>query len=116
MMSALMQEWGVPAEAILVEDRSLNTRENALFSFELLRARQIRRILLVTSATHMPRAAAVFRKAGFEVIPAPADFVTGWTSLDLPLDWWPGADALEKSDQAIKEWLGLWIYRLRGWA
>jgi uncharacterized SAM-binding protein YcdF (DUF218 family) len=115
-MSALMKEWGVPQQAILIEDRSTNTRENALFSFEILNARQIRRILLVTSASHMPRAAAAFRKVGFDVIPAPADFHTGWTALDLPLSWIPNADALVESDIALKEWLGLTVYRLRGWA
>lgn len=116
VMSALVQEWGVPPQAILVEDRSMNTRENALFSFQILTARQIRRILLVTSASHMPRAAATFRKAGFDVVPAPADFRTGWTALDMPLSWWPSAGSLVQSDSVIKEWLGLLVYRLRGWA
>ena len=115
-MSALLREWGVPQEAIVVEDRSLNTRENALFSLRILAARNIRRILLVTSASHMPRAAAAFRKAGFEVTPAPADFQTGWDPLDVPLEWWPNAHSLAYSDIALKEWLGLVLYRLRGWA
>jgi uncharacterized SAM-binding protein YcdF (DUF218 family) len=116
VMSALLREWGVPEQAILIEDRSVNTHENALFSFEMLSARQIRRILLVTSASHMPRAAAAFRKAGFDVVPAPADFHTGWTALDLPLAWLPRAEMMVESDIALKEWLGILVYRLRGWA
>jgi uncharacterized SAM-binding protein YcdF (DUF218 family) len=115
VMSALMQQWGVPESAILVEDRSINTRENAAFTFAMLNARQIRRILLVTSAMHMPRAAATFRKAGFEVVAAPADFHTGWTQLDLPLSWWPSAHSLDQCDVAVKEWLGVLVYCLRGW-
>jgi uncharacterized SAM-binding protein YcdF (DUF218 family) len=115
VMSALMQQWGVPESAILVEDRSINTRENAAFTFAMLSARQIRRILLVTSAMHMPRAAATFRKAGFDVIAAPADFHTGWTRLDLPLNWWPSAHSLDQCDIAVKEWLGVLVYRIRGW-
>jgi uncharacterized SAM-binding protein YcdF (DUF218 family) len=111
-----MQEWGVPSQAILVEDRSLDTHQNALFSFQLLSARGIRNILLVTSAAHMPRAAAAFRKVGFAVVPAPADFITGWAALDLPLAWWPNAQSMSQSDAAVKEWLGLFAYRLRGWA
>jgi uncharacterized SAM-binding protein YcdF (DUF218 family) len=116
VMSALMQEWGVPAQAILVEDRSLDTHQNAVFSFQFLSARGIRNILLVTSAAHMPRAAAAFRKAGFVVVPAPADFLTGWAAFDVPLSWWPNARSMTRSDLAIREWLGLLAYRLCGWA
>jgi len=115
-MAAVMREWGVPEHSILVEDRSLNTRENALFTYELLKGRNVRRILLVTSAMHMPRAVATFRKVGFDVMPAPADFHTGWADPDLPLQWWPSAGRLGDSDLAVKEWLGQLTYRLRGWA
>jgi uncharacterized SAM-binding protein YcdF (DUF218 family) len=116
VMSRLLQEWGMPSEAILLESRSLNTRENALFTYPLLKARNIRHILLVTSAIHMPRAAAVFRKAGFEVIPAPADFRTGWGTKPAFFGLLPEAGYLAKSDRALKEWIGLLVYRLRGWA
>lgn len=114
VMSGVLQEWGVPASAILTESDSLNTRENATNSYALLDGRGIGRILLVTSATHMPRAAAAFRKAGFEVIPAPADFQAGW--YQGPMGWIPGAGGLIESAKAIRERVGLWVYRLRGWA
>lgn len=119
VMGRLLQEWGVPAEAILLEDQSLTTRENALSSYSVLSTRGIRHILLVTSAIHMPRAAAVFRKAGFEVTPAPADFRTGWTQ-DAGFFAWlhgclPEASDLQWSDKALKEWVALLVYRLRGW-
>jgi len=115
-MSQLLEEWGAPASAVEVETGSINTRENALDSYGLLAPRGIRRIILVTSALHMPRAAVAFRKAGFDVIPAPADFVTGWGEpgpLDRAL---PGLKNMEGSVRALHEWLGLWAYRLRGWA
>ena len=125
-MSRLFQEWGVPAEAILVDDQSLNTRENALFSYSLLNPRGVHHILLVTSAIHMPRAAAVFRKAGFEVTPAPADFRTGWSQgaaggggggfFGRLSGWIPESISLQKSSRALREWIGLLIYRWRGWA
>ena len=115
VMSRLLQEWGVPSEAILLEDQSLNTKENAQFSYSLLKARGIRHILLVTSAIHMPRAATVFRKAGFEVSPAPADFHTGWSQNRGLFDWLPDATYLARSDSAVREWVGLLVYRLRGW-
>jgi uncharacterized SAM-binding protein YcdF (DUF218 family) len=110
----LLEEWGIPEQAVLLEDQSENTQENAAFSYRLLQARGIRRILLVTSAVHMPRAMAAFRKAGFEATPAPADFRTGWGSPFL--GWLPNSNALQRSESALREWLGLLVYRLRGWA
>jgi uncharacterized SAM-binding protein YcdF (DUF218 family) len=110
----LLQEWGVPANAILLEDKSRNTRENAVLSRAILRDRGISRILLVTSAWHMPRASAVFGKVGFQAIPAPADFQTADSLGVLPL-LIPGPDALAESETVLKEWLGLFVYRLRGW-
>ena len=115
VMGRLLQEWGVPAEAILLEEQSLSTLENALFSYPVLKTRGIRHILLVTSAMHMPRAAAVFRKAGFEVSPAPADFRTGWGERSGFFGWLPDAGYLMWSDRALKEWIGFLVYRLRGW-
>jgi uncharacterized SAM-binding protein YcdF (DUF218 family) len=114
VMSDMLQEWDVPKDAILIEGGSENTRQNATMSYEKLAPRGIRKILLVTSAMHMPRASAVFRKAGFEVIPAPADFRTGWQRDVLGL--LPNGESLGHSQQAVHEWLGLWIYHLRGWA
>ena len=115
VMSGLLQEWGVPADAMLVENGSENTRQNATLSYQILNAKGIRRILLVTSAMHMPRAAAVFRKAGFEVIPAPADFHSGWNE-PSPLTWVPNAAYIARSEDALHEWVGLWVYRAMGWA
>ncbi|HSB80592.1 MAG TPA: YdcF family protein [Candidatus Methylomirabilis sp.] len=61
---------GVPSKAILTEDTARTTREEAIRIGELLRARQVRRILLVTSPYHMLRAQPLFERAGFEVHPA----------------------------------------------
>ena len=109
-------EWGVPAAAIVVEDQSRNTEENASYTRRIVHARGIRRILLVTSAFHMPRARAVFRKTGFEVTPVPTDYQTGWGEPDLLFQCLPDTDNLNLSTAALKEWLGLALYRLRGWA
>jgi uncharacterized SAM-binding protein YcdF (DUF218 family) len=110
-MAKLLQEWHVPPEAILMEERSRNTRENAFFSSPVLKARGIHHILLVTSALHMPRAAAVFQKIGFQVIPAATEFqkpeIGGWL---------PTAADLQRSNAALREWIGLLEYRLLGWA
>lgn len=115
-MAALAREFGVPAGAILTETRSRNTFENAELTARILNPRGVRRILLVTSGFHMPRSVAIFRKVGFEVIPATTDILAGDTQGDLILRLLPSVDALQASTLALKEWVGLVVYRLRGWA
>ena len=112
----MLQEWGgLPAAAVRIEGGSINTRENALRSYEMLAPLGIRRILLVTSATHMPRAAGAFRKAGFEVIAAPADFHSGWGESDFFSQCVPRPENLVETEVALHEWVGVGVYRLRGW-
>ena len=113
---AILAGWGVPDDAILTESKSRNTRQNALYSHQILSAQGIDRILLVTSAFHMPRAAAVFRHAGFEVMPSPSSVsVTDYRRPKL-LDWWPSLGNLGKAQAFMRERLGIFVYRLRGWA
>ena len=114
-MARLLEEWSISATAIEIEGASINTHENAILSYEMLAPRGIHRILLVTSAMHMPRATGAFRKAGFEVIAVPADFHSGWGE-SYPLEkWLPSAESLHNSDSALHEWLGIATYGLRGW-
>ncbi|UFP94201.1 YdcF family protein [Gloeobacter morelensis] len=115
-MAAFARELGVPAGAILTEERSWNTFQNAALSAEVLKPRRIERILLVTSASHMPRSVAIFERAGFAVIAASTDVRSGMDLDDWLLAWLPSAAALESSTLALKEWVGLLVYRLRGWA
>jgi uncharacterized SAM-binding protein YcdF (DUF218 family) len=115
-MRSLAEQWGAPDSAILVEDASINTRENALFTRKLLAARGIDHVILVTSAIHMPRAAATFRKVGFDVVPAPADFQSGWVAQASVLNWLPSSRDLLQSSNVLHEWLGYLVYRLCGWA
>jgi uncharacterized SAM-binding protein YcdF (DUF218 family) len=114
-MRSLLEEWGVPDSAIIVEDASINTRENALFTRRLLSARGIDHVILVTSALHMPRAVATFRKVGFDVAAAPADFQSGWVEQVAIFNWLPSSGDLANSSSVIREWLGYFIYWLRGW-
>jgi uncharacterized SAM-binding protein YcdF (DUF218 family) len=67
----LVRSLGVDPDAILTEARALTTRQEARRTADLLLPRGQRRILLVTGDGHMWRAAAMFRRAGFEVIPLP---------------------------------------------
>lgn len=113
---------GIGAERILIEDRSRNTWQNALYTKNLLRARQTVcpcGYLLVTSAWHMPRAVGVFRQAGFDdgpqhrLYPWPVDYRTLGHSGDWQLYRW-FHEGLKETDLAVKEWLGLVVYWMSG--
>ncbi|MES2463268.1 MAG: YdcF family protein [Armatimonadota bacterium] len=96
---------------IIFEDRSRNTRDNALFSKDLVRPLPSERWLLITSAADMPRAVGCFAKLKWDVIPYPVDYHTG-------LDTWSGQGLVQGFEQinwAVHEWIGLVYYRLRGW-
>jgi uncharacterized SAM-binding protein YcdF (DUF218 family) len=112
----LLIEFGVPEAAIVLETESRNTRENALNAAKIVGDRGWRTGLIVTSATHMPRSVAVFRRAGLDFAPAVTDVRAAGPFYHSPLDLLPDADALAASTLAIKEWLGLIAYRYRGWA
>lgn len=113
-MADVLVELGVPREALVLERRSRTTAENARFSKPLLDERGAHRILLVTSAVHMRRSAAVFRSLGFDVIPAPADFATTTANYANPGAWIPDPGALVGTTAALKEYAGILVYWLRG--
>jgi uncharacterized SAM-binding protein YcdF (DUF218 family) len=110
-LAALLQFLGVPPDAILEELRSRNTHENAVEAWRVLEPRGARRILLVTSALHMPRAAALFRAQGFEVVPAPTDWLIvdpgPRSRLGVALSLLPNVESLAITTRALREWLGL---------
>jgi uncharacterized SAM-binding protein YcdF (DUF218 family) len=106
---------GVPEHRITLEDRSRNTRENAVFTRDLVKPQPGERWLLVTSAWHMPRSVGIFRRAGMEVIPYPADFTTRGTARDYRHINRGFSHGLMLTDLAVKEWIGLVVYRLVGY-
>ena len=116
LIADLLVEFGVPATAIVVETKSRNTHENAINSAAIMADHGWHRALLVTSGAHMPRAMATFRRAGVSVIPAATDIRVRYPLVDSVLDFLPDASALERTTEAVKEYLGLLVYRLRGWA
>jgi uncharacterized SAM-binding protein YcdF (DUF218 family) len=109
MKRVLIEEFNVPVA--WTEDSSDNTLENARASRQILQQSNIKRIALVTHAWHMPRAAAVFKAAGFEVIPAPTAYTTSY-QLDL-LAFIPNAGALSDSRIFMHEVIGTFWYRLK---
>ncbi len=115
-MAWFLNDLGVPRERMLLEKRSATTFENARETKKLLAEKGIERVLLVTSALHMQRAEATFIAAGIAVVPAPTDFEVETEAGTTVLDYLPDAGALEGSSRAMKEYLGLWVYRWKGWA
>jgi uncharacterized SAM-binding protein YcdF (DUF218 family) len=109
----LLVEWGVPSEAIEIETASRNTYENAREIERMWKARGFKSALLVTSAIHMPRAIAVFRRADFPVIASTADVLV--VDGEDVFTWLPDASALATTTNAVKEWMGIFVYRLRGY-
>jgi uncharacterized SAM-binding protein YcdF (DUF218 family) len=123
-MAFVMQMLGVPEQVLLLETASLNTFENAVFSKAILDQEGVSRIVLVTSAMHMPRSVKIFEAQGFDVIPAPTDFAVsqaGWDRLWKPdlvtqiFHVLPNVDNLSATTLALKEYLGMLVYSLRGW-
>ncbi|MDC7787798.1 YdcF family protein [Rhodoplanes sp. TEM] len=109
----LLADLGVARERLIAEDRSRNTVENAVFSKAIARPQPGERWLLVTSAYHMPRAVGVFRAAGFPVVPYPVDFRTRGPQ-DALRPFPSIGDGLRRTDTAVREWVGLLVYRLTG--
>jgi uncharacterized SAM-binding protein YcdF (DUF218 family) len=69
---------GVPEPALLVEERSRNTFENAVLTHQLLAARGLRRVILVSDGYHLPRARFLFRLAGLSVVATGAPAPPPW--------------------------------------
>ena len=116
-MADLLVMLGVDRNLIILEQRSRNTYQNARNTAELFAQQGLASGLLVTSASHMPRAAASFRKAGLDLVPASTD-INGdnFDDLPFPINILPDAGSLQLTSAALKEWLGVIVYRWRGWA
>lgn len=106
---------GIPASQLIIEDRSSNTYENAIFTKPLLDQKPGQRWLLITSAWHMPRAVGIFRRAGIDVIPYPVDFTTYGLDRDYRQLNRGFSYGLGLTDVVVKEWIGLVAYRLAGY-
>jgi uncharacterized SAM-binding protein YcdF (DUF218 family) len=115
-----MRRWaerlGASKEAIIIEERSRTTYENAIETKRLLGPSSI---LLVSSASHLPRATALFSKQGFRVTPVPCDFIIRNrpedTFMDFdPFDVLPNDHAIEQTTGAVQELAGMAVYWLIG--
>ena len=111
---------GVPAEKILLTAPAMNTADEAVGIRQLLggtasgsASGPMPRVLLVTSAFHMPRSKAIFERQGFTVMEYPVDFRVDELEVSRLMKVLPDARALRRSDLAIRELLGRLYYALR---
>lgn len=115
-LATLLRLADVPARDILLEDRSRNTRENALYTRQLLAAHpDLKTLILVTSAFHERRALGCFRRVGLAVTPFPAGYAT--TDRHLTPDYWlvPSVEALAQWSRLLHEVAGYLTYRAAGY-
>lgn len=120
-MAELLVAMGIPKSAILQDPTSLNTRQNAVNVKKIMEEQGIRKILLITSASHMPRSLLIFKRLGIDAIAAPTDFATTSRQAERTvestlLSLLPSAEKLQSTTRALKEYVGILVYRLRGWA
>lgn len=104
---------GIPADAIIIEDRSRDTYENAVYCKTICEKNGFTKPLMVTSGYHIKRAMLSFQKVGLEVIPFPCA-ITTWP--DIQYGWHsflPSAKAMAAAAAGLHEWIGLIYYRLR---
>lgn len=114
-MAKVLKLRGIPDSALILENESRNTYENIRLSQPMLGQLGKPKVLVVTSALHMPRAMAVFESMGINAVPAsvapqivPPDDYTLYP-------WLPHTRSLEASRSIIKEYFGLFGYWIRGW-
>ena len=113
LLGRLARDLGLPAERLIVERNSRNTRENAVESARIVRQlAPAGPVLLVTSAFHMRRSLGCFRKAGLDPIPWPVDFRREGFGLGA---WLPASIGLRHSELALREYWGLVAYTLVGY-
>ena len=122
-MTQILELMGISSEAIIQEGNSVNTHENAIFTQKILKEQGINKILLVTSAFHIPRALKIFQHLGINTIPAPTDFYVSqqeFQEVDYSLEssilsLIPNTKSLDRTTMVIKEYIGTIVYWLRGW-
>ncbi|MDR3012206.1 MAG: YdcF family protein [Chitinispirillales bacterium] len=116
MFELLNEMFGISADVVIIEDKSRNTRENAVYTKAKMEEAGLGLdIILVTSAYHMPRSVGIFKKAGFTVTPAPSGYFKNDFISAKPLTWLPSSAALFDTSIALREYVGIIVYKIMGW-
>jgi len=114
-IAKVLKQSGIPDSSIIIEDESRNTYENAIFTRDILKHKNIEgRLLLITSAFHMRRSLACFKKAGLNIDAFPVDSKTRYFTL-TPDSFLPEPYYFTLWDQLIHEWVGMIAYKISGY-
>jgi uncharacterized SAM-binding protein YcdF (DUF218 family) len=113
----VLQAIGVDSMAIIREHKARNTHEHPKYIAAILDSvGSGRTIILVTTASHMYRAVAVFKKyGGFTIYTAPTDYSTTRRVVSRSTDFFPNVSAFERSTEIVHEYYGILAYKLFGW-
>ena len=110
----LLKSCGLEDKFILKETKSRNTANNAKYTKEFCVMKGYQKLILVTSAHHLPRSVLLFQREGVDVIPYPADYRTHANTYYLLSDFTPSYDSMSNSALALKEYLGIVAVKM-GW-
>jgi uncharacterized SAM-binding protein YcdF (DUF218 family) len=114
VMEELAMEMGIDSSRIVVHDTPRNTYEEALEVEKLVKPDET--VILVTSASHMKRAASLFRGRGITVVPSPTGYkVGGGSGKFYAVSLLPSAENIVSAENFLREKLGLAWASLRGW-
>lgn len=113
MMARQLEQLGVPADRIIKEEKSMNTRDHAILVPPILKQHGIDRFVLVTSRQHIRRALAAFRAVGLHPVPStPEVYVARGDRFEMYL---PSRVALQVSEWMMYDLIGWVYYKARGW-
>ena len=112
ILAKFAEDFGIPSSQIIVTGDVENTRDEAKAVREILTKNNTNKVILVTSAFHMPRASKLFLKEGIEVQTYPVDFKAGISNI-TPMDFLPSADAFSGFQFSLRELIGRAYYRFR---
>jgi uncharacterized SAM-binding protein YcdF (DUF218 family) len=109
---AILTGLGVPEEHIIMDKKSLNTTENAVYTAAIIKEYNFREPILVTSAFHMERSVRQFEKTNLRVTPYPTNYLTNVQARLESYHFWPSANALLDTNLALKEYLGIFAAKI----
>ncbi len=114
-----LMKCGIPDSCIWIEKRSVNTYQNASFTAQLLSEKdpawQQKKYLLITSGFHMRRALGCFTKAGIQVSPYATDLRSIRSKDHIVNTFIPAYGGIQNWTYVIKEWIGLFVYKMKGY-
>ena len=105
--AGLLEEWGIPSDKIIVDDRAKSNRDIARNLLEMAEKRQLKRISVVSSAYHLPRTMMQFEGCSIMIDAIPSNHRVIDSPRPVINEWLPSAAALDQSSRVFYEYLGM---------